>query len=127
LSFNKSLPLKRLVSNIFSLFGGLTDAAVQDTVTRRPLFTVQDIFINTRLQISSIPDCKNNFPQDQNSPEEVVLDDLFDGPQKSGVSMLSLQRMLEIGSYKTVWAVSHKIHKAWLIEMHSVSLLVSLR
>lgn len=34
------------------------------------------------------------------------------GRQKSGVSMLSLQRMLEIGSYKTVWAMGHKIRKA---------------
>jgi len=32
--------------------------------------------------------------------------------QKSGISMLSLQRMLEIGSYKTVWAMGHKIRKA---------------
>lgn len=34
------------------------------------------------------------------------------GRQKSGVSMLSLQRMLEIGSYKTVWTMGHKIRKA---------------
>ena len=32
--------------------------------------------------------------------------------QKSGISMLSLQRMLEIGSYKTVWAMGQKIRKA---------------
>ena len=32
--------------------------------------------------------------------------------QKSGVSMLSLQRMLGIGSYKTVWTMGHKIRKA---------------
>jgi len=34
------------------------------------------------------------------------------GRQKSGVSMLSLQRMLGIKSYKTVWAMGHKIRKA---------------
>jgi transposase-like protein len=34
------------------------------------------------------------------------------GRQKSGVSMLSLQRMLEIKSYKTVWVMGHKIRKA---------------
>lgn len=33
------------------------------------------------------------------------------GRQKSGVSMLSLQRMLEIKSYKTVWTMGHKIRK----------------
>lgn len=33
------------------------------------------------------------------------------GRQKSGVSMLSLQRMLEIKSYKTMWAIGHKIRK----------------
>lgn len=32
--------------------------------------------------------------------------------QKSGVSMLSLQGMLGIKSYRTVWAISHKIRKA---------------
>lgn len=32
--------------------------------------------------------------------------------QKSGVSMMSLQRMLDIKSYKTVWAMGHKIRKA---------------
>jgi transposase-like protein len=31
---------------------------------------------------------------------------------KSGVSMLSLQRMLKIKSYKTVWMIGHKIRKA---------------
>jgi len=34
------------------------------------------------------------------------------GRQKSGISMLSLQRMLEIGSYKTIWVMGHKIRKA---------------
>jgi len=34
------------------------------------------------------------------------------GRQKSGISMLSLQRMLDISSYKTVWTVGHKIPKA---------------
>lgn len=32
--------------------------------------------------------------------------------QKSGISMLSLKRMLEIKSYKTVWVMGHKIRKA---------------
>ena len=37
----------------------------------------------------------------------MVLDDLADGtPEKSGISMLSLQRMLEIKSFKTVWTIS---------------------
>jgi transposase-like protein len=34
------------------------------------------------------------------------------GRQKSGISMLSLQRMLDIQSYKTVWTMGHKIRKA---------------
>ena len=34
------------------------------------------------------------------------------GRQKSGVSMLSMQRMLEIKSYKTIWIMGHKIRKA---------------
>jgi transposase-like protein len=34
------------------------------------------------------------------------------GRQKSGVSMLSLQRILEFRSYKTVWVMGHKIRKA---------------
>jgi len=34
------------------------------------------------------------------------------GRQKSGISMLSLQRMLEIKGYKTVWSMGHKIRKA---------------
>jgi transposase-like protein len=34
------------------------------------------------------------------------------GRQKSGISMLSLQRMLDIPSYKTVWSMGHKIRKA---------------
>lgn len=34
------------------------------------------------------------------------------GRQKSGISMLSLQRMLDIRSYKTVWTMGHKIRKA---------------
>jgi hypothetical protein len=34
------------------------------------------------------------------------------GRQKSGISMLSLQRMLEIKSYKTVWTMGHKIRQA---------------
>jgi transposase-like protein len=37
---------------------------------------------------------------------------LLIGRQKSGISMLSLQRMLEIRSYKTVWTMGHKIRKA---------------
>ena len=34
------------------------------------------------------------------------------GRQKSGVSMLALQRILEIRTYKTVWTMGHKIRKA---------------
>ena len=34
------------------------------------------------------------------------------GRQKSGISMLALQRMLEIKTYKTVWTMGHKIRKA---------------
>jgi hypothetical protein len=34
------------------------------------------------------------------------------GRQKSGISMLSLQRMLEIITYKTVWTMGHKIRQA---------------
>lgn len=34
------------------------------------------------------------------------------GRQKSGVSMMSLQRMLEIKSYKTIWIMGHKIRHA---------------
>ena len=34
------------------------------------------------------------------------------GRQKSGVSMLSLQRILEIRTYKTVWVMGHKIRQA---------------
>lgn len=32
--------------------------------------------------------------------------------QKSGVSILGMQRLLEIGSYKTAWLMGHKIRKA---------------
>ena len=34
------------------------------------------------------------------------------GRQKSGISVLALQRMLEIKSYKTVWTMGHKIRQA---------------
>jgi hypothetical protein len=34
------------------------------------------------------------------------------GRQKSGASMLSLQRILEIRTYETVWVMGHKIRKA---------------
>jgi hypothetical protein len=34
------------------------------------------------------------------------------GRQKSGISMLSLQRMLDIRSYKAVWTMGPKIRKA---------------
>ena len=34
------------------------------------------------------------------------------GRQKSGICMLSMQRMLEIKTYKTVWTMGHKIRKA---------------
>ena len=34
------------------------------------------------------------------------------GRQKSGISLLSMQRMLEIKTYKTVWTMGHKIRKA---------------
>src|SRR3974390_187761 len=34
------------------------------------------------------------------------------GRQKSGISMLSLQRLLEIKTYKTVWTMGHKIRQA---------------
>jgi len=34
------------------------------------------------------------------------------GRQKSGISMLSLKRMLEIKSYRTVWMIGQKIRKA---------------
>jgi transposase-like protein len=37
---------------------------------------------------------------------------LLMGRQKSGISMLSLQRLLEIKSYKTIWTMGHKIRKA---------------
>jgi transposase-like protein len=37
---------------------------------------------------------------------------LLIGRQKSSISMLSLQRLLEIKSYKTVWTMGHKIRKA---------------
>ena len=35
------------------------------------------------------------------------------GRQKSGISMKSLQRMLEIKTYKTVWTMGYKISQAW--------------
>ncbi|MEJ5301664.1 MAG: IS1595 family transposase [Thermodesulforhabdaceae bacterium] len=31
---------------------------------------------------------------------------------KSGISMMSIKRMLEIKSYKTVWVMGHKMRKA---------------
>ena len=34
------------------------------------------------------------------------------GRQKSGISMLSLKRMLEIKGYRTVWIMGHKIRRA---------------
>lgn len=34
------------------------------------------------------------------------------GRQQSGISILSLQRMLEIKTYKTVWTMGHKIRQA---------------
>ena len=34
------------------------------------------------------------------------------GRRKSGISMKSLQRMLEIKTYKTVWTMGHKIRQA---------------
>jgi hypothetical protein len=34
------------------------------------------------------------------------------GRQKSGIAMTSLQRILEIGSYKTVWTMGQTIRKA---------------
>lgn len=34
------------------------------------------------------------------------------GRQKSGISMMSLQRMLDIKSYKTIWIMGHKIRHA---------------
>jgi hypothetical protein len=34
------------------------------------------------------------------------------GRQKSGVSMLSRQRVLKIRTYKTVWTMGHKIRPA---------------
>jgi len=34
------------------------------------------------------------------------------GRQKSGISMLSLQRMLGIPSYETIWTMRHEIRKA---------------
>ena len=34
------------------------------------------------------------------------------GRQKSGISMLSLQQMLEIKTYKTVWTIGQKIRQA---------------
>jgi len=34
------------------------------------------------------------------------------GRQKSGISMLSLQRMLDIKSYRTVWIMGHKVRHA---------------
>jgi hypothetical protein len=34
------------------------------------------------------------------------------GRQKSGISLLALQRRLEIKSYKTVWTMGHKIRQA---------------
>ena len=37
---------------------------------------------------------------------------LLIGRQKSGISMLSLQRLLEIKTYRTVWTMGHKIRKA---------------
>jgi hypothetical protein len=34
------------------------------------------------------------------------------GRQESGISMLSMKRMLEVKAYKTVWAMGHKIRTA---------------
>ena len=46
---------------------------------------------------------------------------------KSGVSMLSLQKMLKIKSYKTAWLMCHKIRKAMGPEMRLTNLRGSLR
>ena len=33
--------------------------------------------------------------------------------QKDGISALSLQRSLEIGSYQTAWAMLHRLRRCW--------------
>ena len=35
--------------------------------------------------------------------------------QKDGVSALSLQRALEIGSYPTAWAMLHRLRRSWYV------------
>jgi len=36
--------------------------------------------------------------------------------QKNGMSALGLQRVLGLGSYKTAWAMLHKLRRAWFAQ-----------
>ena len=44
------------------------------------------------------------------------------GRQKSGASMLLLQRILEIRAYKTVWVMGHNIRQAMAVRDSSYQL-----
>jgi hypothetical protein len=75
------------------------------------------------MSVSGLFDSWNRLSQDQNPLRKWFWMIFLMARQKSGISMVSAQRMLKIKNYKAVRAIGHKIHRdaayslAGLIEM----------
>jgi hypothetical protein len=44
----------------------------------------------------------------------LVSDDVVGDNQKTGVSLVGVQRLLRLRSYKTAWAWLHKLRRGWV-------------
>ena len=64
------------------------------------------------ISVSGLFDSWKGFSQDENSRKKWFWMFFLMARQKSGISMLSVQRMVNIKSYKTVWVMGHKIREA---------------
>ena len=112
-NFKRGLGLKKLVRNIcwacvgLKVIGALVASTTKLTfIGQRHLYACKACGYQTSLTAGTI------FHKTRTPLRKWFWMIFLMGRQKSGASMLSLQRILEIRTYKTVWVMGHKIRKA---------------
>ena len=64
------------------------------------------------MRLRNLCHCRHGLSGYETSSQNLVSSNVAHGGQKSGMSALTLQRDLGLGSYKTAWSMLHKMRLA---------------